>query len=88
MMNPYHPGFIATLTDHLLGLHPSAMVDCGVNSFNGSLLGTVLPALFHLVSDNEVHLWVAVCLGAFARSDRFFKAYLVSIYLYLVSCQF
>ena len=29
----------------MLGLHPAAMVDCGVHSFNGSLLGTVLPAV-------------------------------------------
>ena len=26
------------------------MVENGVSSFNGSLIGTVLPALFHLVS--------------------------------------
>ena len=43
-------GFIATLADYLLGLHPLAMVENGVASFNGSLVGTVLPALFHLVS--------------------------------------
>jgi len=59
-------GLIATLTDYCLGLHPTYMVDNGVSSFNGSLLGTVLPALFSLVSDNEVHLWVAVCFGSFA----------------------
>jgi len=59
-------GLIATLTDYSLGLHPPYMVDNGVSSFNGSLLGTVLPALFSLVSDNEVHLWVAVCFGSFA----------------------
>ena len=43
-------GFIATLADYLLGLHPVVMVENGVSSFNGSLIGTVLPALFHLVS--------------------------------------
>ena len=43
-------GFIATMADYLLGLHPLVMVENGVSSFNGSLVGTVLPALFHLVS--------------------------------------
>ena len=43
-------GLIATGADFLLGLHPMAMVENGVSSFNGSLVGTVLPALFHLVS--------------------------------------
>ena len=60
-------GLIATLTDHFLGLHPQSLVDNGVSSFNGSLLGTVLPALFSLVSDNQTQLWIAVCFGAFAR---------------------
>jgi len=58
-------GLIATLTDQVLGLHPRSMLDSGVSSFNGSLLGTVLPALFHLVSDQESKLWVAVCFGSF-----------------------
>ena len=60
-------GLIATLTDHFLGLHPQSLADNGVSSFNGSLLGTVLPALFSLVSDNQTQLWIAVCFGAFAR---------------------
>ena len=38
------------MADYLLGLHPLVMVENGVSSFNGSLVGTVLPALFHLVS--------------------------------------
>jgi len=62
-------GLIATMTDQFLGLHPQSMLDSGVSSFNGSLLGTVLPALFHLVSDQgheqESKLWVAVCFGSF-----------------------
>ena len=60
-------GLIATLTELILGLHPQSMWNSGVASFNGSLLGTVLPSLFSLVSNNEAHLWVAVCFGSFAR---------------------
>jgi len=58
-------GFISTLADFILGLHPSGQVDTGVSSFNGSLIGTVLPALFFLVQASEVELWVGVCFGAF-----------------------
>ena len=63
------------MTDQFLGLHPQSMLDSGVSSFNGSLLGTVLPALFHLVSDQghgqESKLWVAVCFGSFVRQITF-----------------
>jgi len=59
-------GLIATMTDQFLGLHPQSMLDSGVSSFNGSLLGTVLPALFHLVSDQghgqESKLWLLFAL--------------------------
>ena len=61
-------GLIANLADYLLGLHPLAMVENGVSSFNGSLIGTVLPALFHLVSGvSQAELWITVCIGSLVR---------------------
>ena len=60
-------GLISTLLDFVLGLHPPSQVDNGVSSFNGSLIGTVLPALFFLTQATVTQLWMGVCFGSFIR---------------------
>lgn len=57
-------GFISTGTDFLLGLHPITHLESGVSSFNGSLIGTVLCALFPLVDASQLDLWIGVCFGS------------------------
>ena len=60
-------GFISTGTDFLLGLHPTTLLESGVSSFNGSLIGTVLCALFPLVNASQLELWTGVCFGSLIR---------------------
>lgn len=63
-------GVTATLTDLTLGLHPLPDLNAGVPSFNGVLVGTVIPILFpakyHGVGRSPT-LWASVFVGAIAR---------------------
>ena len=59
-------GVTATLTDLALSLHPLPDLNAGVASFNGVLVGTVIPILFpvfnHLPRSTE--MWLAIFVGA------------------------
>ena len=59
-------GMTATLTDLVLSLHPLPDLNAGVASFNGVLVGTVIPILFpvfnHLPRSTE--MWLAIFVGA------------------------
>ena len=62
-------GITATLTDLLLGLHPLGDLNNGVVSFNGVLVGTVIPILFPVFYDVDRSpvLWSAIFVGAITR---------------------
>ena len=60
---------MATITELVMGLHPWPLVNSGVSSFNGVLVGTVISILYPLVYNIErsPEMWVAITLGAVVR---------------------
>ena len=56
----------ATLTDLALSLHPLPDLNAGVASFNGVLVGTVIPILFPVFNQlpRSTEMWLAIFVGA------------------------
>ena len=74
-------GVTATLTDLALGLHPLPDLNAGVASFNGVLVGTVIPILFpakYYGVGRSPTLWASVFVGAIARYQHIIICHVMS----------
>ena len=63
-------GLVAISLELLLGLHPRDLLHSGLPTFNGALIGCVLPTIYSLLlpdSNQPLQLWLALLIGSSAR---------------------